>query len=86
MTTLTRADGSVIQRPTTLRRLWVPGIQYEGESQEQMLEREQLCREDDARADAAMARLLQWKLTPWWEDPPIPPTFDTPGGAWPMMP
>ena len=58
--------GSEIPRPTSMRRLWVPGIQYEGETTAQMTERERRYREDDKRTDQEEARLYKWKCTPWW--------------------
>jgi len=55
-----------IPRPKAMRRLWVPGIQYEGETREQMDERERILREEDARIDAELERLWRWKCAPWW--------------------
>ena len=56
-----------VPKPALCRRLWIPGLQYEGETLEQMDARENRCREDDARADAEIARLWAWKNRPWWE-------------------
>jgi hypothetical protein len=63
-----RPTAAPYSRPTTLRRVWVPGIGYAGETAEEMAARERLFREEDARADAEEARLLAWKSRPWWED------------------
>ncbi len=56
-----------LPRPTTMRRLWVPGLQYSGETLEQMAERERRHREEDAAIEAEMERLWKWKCTPVWE-------------------
>ncbi len=56
-------------RPTMMRRLWIPGMQYEGETDEQMVDRERRYAEEDARIEAEIERLYKWKLRPWWEDP-----------------
>lgn len=69
---LARASGSAIPYPSTMRRVWVAGIQYGNETMEQMLAREARCREEDARADAEEKRLYAWKCRPWWEDAPVP--------------
>lgn len=55
-------------RPRFLRRVWLPGVQYEGETLEQMEARERQSRENDARADAEEKRLWEWKRRPWWVD------------------
>lgn len=57
-------------RPTMPRRIWTPGLLFPGETPEQAAEREQRCREEDARIEAEVARLWAWKQRPWWEDPP----------------
>jgi hypothetical protein len=64
MTTLDRPD---IARPTVFRRIWIPGIQYEGETAEQMQAREDRYRAEDAAAAAELERLWRWKCRPWWE-------------------
>ena len=57
---------SDIPRPTTMRRIWVAGFQYAGETDAQMDARERQCREEDQRIDAEMERLWRWKCTPVW--------------------
>lgn len=61
-------DRTDAPRPSVPRRIWFPGLQYGGETDAQMLERERICREDDARADAECERLWRWKCRPWWQD------------------
>jgi len=63
---IVRCDGSKVPVPSVMRRVWIPGIQYERETDEQMAERERLCREDDARAEAEVLRLIAWLQRPWW--------------------
>lgn len=53
-------------RPRLVRPIWIPGIQYEGETPAAMVAREARMREIDAALDAEEQRLLRWKLTPWW--------------------
>lgn len=67
LTPILRPDGSRILPPTTLRRMWVPGIVYTGETPEQAAAREAQCRAEDASADAELQRLLAARLRPWWE-------------------
>lgn len=57
---------------SALRRIWIPGVQYAGETTTQMLEREQRWRDEDACIDAEEKRLAAWKARPWWEAPPKP--------------
>ena len=58
--------------PSVARRIWIPGVQYSGETEAQMIERERLLREEDERANAEVARQLACKLRPWWLDPVSP--------------
>lgn len=53
-------------RPRLTRRIWIPGIQYQGETAAQMEERERQCRAEDAAIAAEEERLWRWKITPWW--------------------
>jgi hypothetical protein len=63
---LKAAKDAGIPIPRVMRRVWIPGIQYEGETTEQMIERERICAAEDARADSEIERLVAWKLRPWW--------------------
>jgi hypothetical protein len=60
-----------------LRPLFLPGVQYEGETVEQMEARETRTRELLALIDADERRLAEWKNRPWWEDPPQAPRTAT---------
>jgi len=50
------------------RRIWIPGLQYQGETTEQMEAREARLREMDAACEAEQKRLAEWKARPWWQD------------------
>lgn len=63
---LQRIDGSTVPAPTSFRRVWLPGVQYEGETTEQMLQRERACRQEAEQIAAEEARLIEWMLRPWW--------------------
>ncbi len=56
-----------LPRPTAMRRVWLPGTRYDGETMEQMAAREKRYREEDALIAAEMERLWKWKCTPVWE-------------------
>lgn len=60
-------DTAAIPRPRLIRRLWIPGLQYDGETSAQMDVREARYREEDRLADAEEQRLWRWKTTPWWQ-------------------
>lgn len=59
--------------PTLTRRIWVPGVEYSGETPEAAEAREQLFRDEDAAAEREAARLAAWAARLWWEDPPSEP-------------
>lgn len=50
-------------RYSGLRRVWMPGIEYAGETAAQASARERKWLAEDARAEADAARLRQWKIT-----------------------
>jgi len=60
-------DTSRIPRPAFVRRIWMPGMQYEDETVEQMEAREKAYRAEDERINAEAEKLWRWKTTPLWE-------------------
>lgn len=58
---------SDLPRPTVARRLWLKGVQYQGETTEQMEAREKRFEEEDRLRDLEVERLWKWKCKPIWE-------------------
>lgn len=56
------AANNIIARP-----LWIPGLQYSGETVEQMQQREERLRAIDAEYEAQQQRIAAWRARGWWE-------------------
>jgi len=60
-------DTSKLPRPSFSKRIWLKGIQYRGETAEQMAAREKAWEEEDRKRSQEIERLWKWKTTPLWE-------------------